>query len=121
MPSILIVDDDPNNLDSLKQELEDSNPTWIVLTAQSEREAKSVLSECSIDVVISDLVMATDQSGMDVLRQAKEKDSLIMVILITAFEKKLDRYCAFELTLFTHHSRLIAPRKPRQKAFGPEI
>ena len=24
-------------------------------------------------------------------------------------------------TLFTYHSRLIAPRKPRQKAFGPEI
>ncbi|MSS69904.1 MAG: hypothetical protein EXS64_00285 [Candidatus Latescibacteria bacterium] len=24
-------------------------------------------------------------------------------------------------TLFTRHSRIIAPRKPRQKAFGPEI
>ena len=30
-------------------------------------------------------------------------------------------YRLIKRTLFTHHSRLIAPRKPRQKAFGPEI
>jgi len=35
-----------------------------------------------------------------VLAQAKKKDALIMVILITAFEKKLDRYRAFELGAF---------------------
>lgn len=100
MPNILIVDDEPENLKSLKRYLEDGNSSWVVSTAQNEEEVSSVLNERPPDVVISDLVMATEQSGMNVLRQAKEKDPLIMVILITAFEKKLDRYRAFELGAF---------------------
>jgi class 3 adenylate cyclase len=100
MPNILIVDDEPENLKSLKRYLEDRNPDWILFTAQCESEAKKVLSEQPLDVIISDLVMATEQSGMDVLREAKEKDPFIMVILITAFEKKLDRYWAFDLGAF---------------------
>ena len=44
--------------------------------------------------------MATNQSGMEILREAKLKDPLTMVILITAFEKNLDRYRAFELGAF---------------------
>ncbi len=44
--------------------------------------------------------MLTEQSGMEVLRLAKEKDALLMVIIVTAFDKKLDRYRAFELGAF---------------------
>ncbi len=100
MPNILIVDDEPENLKSLRRYLEDRAPGWVVFTAQNEAEAKTALKDRSPDVVISDLVMATEESGMDVLREAKARDPLVMVILITAFEKKLDRYRAFELGAF---------------------
>jgi adenylate cyclase len=100
MPNVLIVDDESQNLNALKREVGDRNPSWTILTAGSEEEASSLLLAHSIDAVITDLVMATDQSGMEVLRKAKQKDPFIMVILITAFEKHLDRYKAFELGAF---------------------
>lgn len=100
MPTILIVDDESENLRSLRRYLQDRKPEWEVKTAQSEDTARQVLTGESIDVVISDLVMATEQGGMEVLRVAKDKDPLLMVILITAFEKKLERYKAFELGAF---------------------
>jgi class 3 adenylate cyclase/ActR/RegA family two-component response regulator len=100
MPTILIVDDEPQNLNALKRELSDRNPAWTIHGAGNENEAAAMLKQHRTDVVITDLVMATDQSGMEVLRQAKAKDPLIMVILITAFEKHLDRYHAFELGAF---------------------
>src|SRR5665213_670769 len=97
MSSILIVDDEPQNLNALKRWLADRSPGWIIHCAGNETEAALLLNQHHIDVVITDLVMTTDQSGMDVLRQAKAKDPLMMVILITAFEKHLDRYRAFDL------------------------
>lgn len=100
MANILIVDDENENIRSLRRFLEDAGMGWNILTAQSEEEFMAVVKENKPDVVISDLVMASDQSGMKVLRYAKEKDPLIMVILITAFEKKLNRYHAFELGAF---------------------
>ncbi|MGO9304644.1 MAG: response regulator [Candidatus Korobacteraceae bacterium] len=100
MPTLLIVDDEPQNLTALKRELSDRSPTWTVYAAGNELEAGALLKQHAIDVIITDLVMGTDQSGMEVLRQAKAKDPLVMVILITAFEKHLDRYRAFELGAF---------------------
>lgn len=100
MPTILIVDDEQQNLNALKREMADRNPVWDILTAAGEKEASELLSAHKVDVVITDLVMATDQSGMEVLRQAKQRDPFAMVILITAFEKHLDRYKAFELGAF---------------------
>ncbi|MDI6736377.1 MAG: response regulator, partial [bacterium] len=100
MPNILIVDDESENLRSLKRYLEDATPDWDVSTVQNENEAKVIMKAQPPDVVISDLVMATEQSGMEVLRHAKEKDPLVMVIFVTAFEKKLDRYRAFDLGAF---------------------
>jgi len=100
MAAVLIVDDEVQNLNALKRELQDRSPGWTVHTAGNETEAMTVMSGNPIDAIITDLKMATDQSGMEVLRQAKLRDPLVMVIMITAFEKLLDRYRAFELGAF---------------------
>jgi len=100
MPRILIVDDEAENLKSLKRYLEDSAPGWTISTAQNEAEARSTFTDLPPDVVITDLVMKTEESGMNILRDAKTRDPLVMVIVITAYEKKLDRYRAFELGAF---------------------
>ncbi len=100
MPKILIVDDEVENLKSLKRYLEDSAPGWVISTAQNEAEAKIALNDIPPDVVITDLVMANEESGMNILSDAKARDPLVMVIVITAYEKKLDRYRAFDLGAF---------------------
>ena len=100
MPRILIVDDDTQNVNALKRELQDRNPMWTISTASGEREAGSEMREHCLDVIITDLKMAQEQSGMEVLREAKSRDPLLMVIMITAFEKLLERYRAFELGAF---------------------
>jgi adenylate cyclase len=97
---VLLVDDEVENLRALKQHLEDSEPEWIVDTAASEEEAISLASATSPDVVVCDLVMKTEQGGIQVLREVRKNDPFVMVILITAYERKLDRYGAFDLGAF---------------------
>lgn len=100
MAAILLVDDEVGNLNALKRELLDRSPSWTLHTANSEAEAVLIMNKHAIDAIITDLKMANDQSGMEVLREAKKRDPLMMVIMITAFEKLLDRYRAFNLGAF---------------------
>lgn len=44
--------------------------------------------------------MLTEQGGIEVLHLAKQKDPLVMVIILTAFEQKLERHKAFEMGVF---------------------
>jgi adenylate cyclase len=100
MPRILLVDDAEANTSSLALELQDLNPDWEIVTANSEAAARPILEAGDIDLVLTDLVMVNEQGGMQVLEDAKQRDPLIMVILFTAYEAKLDRYKAFELGAF---------------------
>ena len=104
-PIVLIIDDERENLDSLKRALGDENPSWEILTAQSEAEGGKTLADQltkmePVDVVLTDLVMDTEASGMNVLQKARQMDPLIMAILFTAKEKSLDRYAAFDYGAF---------------------
>lgn len=100
MANILIVEDREDELKAYKLYLEDSGVGWNIFTAKNENEAKIVLDMQAIDVIITDLLMLTEQSGIEILQLAKQKDPFLMVIIVTAFEKKLDRYRAFELGAF---------------------
>lgn len=100
MANILIVDDKEYNLKAYKLALEDAGLGVNILTAINENDAQKIIEAQSIDVIITDLVMLTEQSGIEVLRLAKQKDPLLMVIIVTAYEAKLDRYKAFELGAF---------------------
>jgi class 3 adenylate cyclase len=105
MPRILIVDDEQENLNSLKRALGDENPDWSIFTAHNEAEGEKMLTEQlekkePIDVVLTDLVMDTETSGMNILQKARRLDPLVMAILFTAKEKSLDRYAAFDYGAF---------------------
>lgn len=100
MPNILIVDDRSDILESYRLGLEDENIDWNIFTAKNENEAGEMLSDNAMDVVITDLVMLSETSGIEVLEKARRKDPLTMVLIVTAFEKKLDRYEAFEMGAF---------------------
>jgi adenylate cyclase len=116
MANILIVDDKNENLNAYKLALLDSENGWNILTATNEIEALKILtSKTSIDVIITDLVMLDEQSGLQILIQAKQKDPLIMVIILTAFEKKLDRLKAFEMGAFDCISKGVPGIKTGQE------
>lgn len=105
MSRILIVDDEKENRDALVLALGDENPSWEFFTAADEVEGGNIIQAQQskrepIDVVLTDLVMTTEQSGMEMLRKARQSDPLIMAILFTAKEKSLDRYDAFDCGAF---------------------
>ncbi|TPI62447.1 adenylate/guanylate cyclase domain-containing response regulator [Mesorhizobium sp. B3-1-7] len=121
MASIVIVDDENENLELLKLALGDENPDWVIHTTHNEKECVEYLSECNkngkpVDLVLTDLVMDSEESGMNVLQLARKIDPLIMSILFTAKEKSLDRYAAFEYGAFD-----VVEKNIRGKAAVREI
>jgi adenylate cyclase len=97
---VLIVDDEAENIRSLVRYLTDASPDWRIISASDSQSAETLIKSNDIDVVITDLVMVTEVDGMAVLQMAKKKDPLIMVIVVTAFERHLERHKAFELGAF---------------------
>ena len=102
---VLIVDDEKQNREALKRAIGDENPEWEIFLAENEEEGLDIVRDClanaePIDVVLTDLVMRSEQSGMTMLEQARAIDPLIMSILFTAKEKNLDRYAAFDYGAF---------------------
>jgi len=113
MARILIVDDERPNRESLERALSDVHGDWEFLLAESEVEGKAKIegglaSNKPIDVVLTDLVMATESSGINMLREARKLDPLIMSILLTAKETSLDPYLAFDCGAFDVVNKTIA-------------
>ena len=82
MPTILVVDDEPNIIEVLEIVLQDDGME--VLKSNSGREALALLREKDVDVVISDIKMP-DFSGVELLREAKQFSPETIFIMITAF------------------------------------
>ena len=77
--TLLIVDDEPNVLKSLKRLL--SNNDFNILTAPDAKEGLKALTTCDIHVVISDYRMP-GLNGVEFLSQVKEKypDTIRMIL-----------------------------------------
>jgi two-component system NtrC family response regulator len=78
---ILVVEDDPGQREQLAGFL-DTLPVRI-RTAESAEAAARVLADDSVDVVITDLRLP-GESGIDLLREAREKNPLVDFIVVTA-------------------------------------
>ena len=81
-PTLLVVDDEEGPRASLKVVF---SRDFEVLIATHGREAVRIAKENTIDVAILDILMQ-GMSGVDVLRELKEIDEGIEVIMLTAFE-----------------------------------
>lgn len=82
-PKVLIVDDEPLNVDYLEQELEDGN--YQLITALNGREALDKIQAEQPDLILLDLVMPV-LDGFAVLPQIKADNDLrsIPVIIVSA-------------------------------------
>ncbi len=84
MNSILIIDDDPAFLDSLRRMLRNHQEVWSLKFAKSVNEALTIIKDHDIELIISDIFMP-EKSGMDLLAHLKkeETEKKIPIILIT--------------------------------------
>ncbi len=80
--SVLVVDDEPNNLTSLEKIFRKEG--WRVFGAANAREALEQLRKRRVDVVLTDLMMP-GTSGIELLRAVKEVSSDTEVVMMTAF------------------------------------
>jgi DNA-binding NtrC family response regulator len=81
--NILVVDDDRETRELLQEVL--SEEGYNVVTSSSGEEALEVGKQECFDVIISDMKLGPDLSGLDVLRAYKTIQPEAEVILITAF------------------------------------
>jgi DNA-binding NtrC family response regulator len=80
--NILIVDDEPLNLDLLEQELTDLG--YAVDKADSGKAALERLAAKPADLVLLDYQMP-GMNGMEALQEIKKRDAALPVIMITAY------------------------------------
>jgi PAS domain S-box-containing protein len=81
-PTILVVDDEPRMIESLKCLL--TNNGWEVQTAGSGKEAVEYVERRPIDCVLLDLVMP-DADGLEILEKIKSRRPEIPVIIVTGY------------------------------------
>ena len=80
MKKILVVDDDKASCELLSEIL--TAHGWEVLTANSPAKAFDLSEQHAFDLVISDINLEADVSGLDLLKRLREKSP---VILVTGF------------------------------------
>jgi DNA-binding response OmpR family regulator len=84
---ILVVDDEKNILKLYKAELEDEG--YNIVTANSGKEALDVFRQENPDLVTLDIMMP-DIDGIQVLRQLKQENPQVPVIMLTAYDYRDD-------------------------------
>ena len=80
MKRILVIDDDRASCELLREIFAAQN--WNVETAQTPAEALNLASHTKFDLIVSDINLEADQSGLDLLRALRDRAP---VILITGF------------------------------------
>ena len=93
---ILIVDDEPRNVNYLEQELEDLG--YQTVSAANGQEALEKVSTESPDLILLDVLMP-DMDGFTVCRILREKEEtqLIPIVFMTALGEKKNRLRGIEL------------------------
>lgn len=86
---ILVVDDDPDIVDSLRIILEGNQ--YEVRTAANGREAMKALEDHMPDLMILDIMMATDTEGFDLAYKLREDSEFkgIPILILTSFLDKV--------------------------------
>lgn len=82
--AILVVDDEPDIVESLKDVLEAHLGTVKILTAESGKEGLALMKKESVDLVISDFRMP-GMDGLEFLTKCREISPGVPRILITAY------------------------------------
>ncbi len=107
-PSILLVDDDPNILDTAKDILEEAHYT--ISTAATGAEAVLQLDQKEFNVVVVDFQLP-DTTGLELARKVREKNAHTCVILMTGHASLEMAVKAIQEAVYDY---LIKPVDPAQ-------
>ncbi len=92
-PRVLLVEDDPDLVEPLREGLEQEG--FRVVTAATGQEALQTLQHRSVDVVVLD-VMLPDVDGFSVCREVRRRSD-VPVLMLTARGHELDRVTGLEV------------------------
>lgn len=81
--NILVVDDEPNVLVTYRLILQQQG--FDVTAAISSEEARRVLDTTKVDLLLCDLSLERQESGLDVISYAREKDPSLPSVLLTGY------------------------------------
>lgn len=79
---VLVVDDEPAHAEVVAASLERINAQCVV--AHSEKEANEIIKRQPFDVVVTDLMLETNEGGLNLLRTVKQETPDVEVVLMTA-------------------------------------
>ena len=99
MPTILVVDDEPNYLIVLSELLRDEN--FEVYTAPGTDEAMSIVKEVDLDLVITDMQMP-GKDGSVLMHEVKSHNEDLPVIIITAYAEVEKAVAAMQAGAFSY-------------------
>ncbi|MEJ2053639.1 MAG: sigma-54 dependent transcriptional regulator [Calditrichaceae bacterium] len=102
--TILLIDDEPNQIISIKSFLKRRN--FIIFTANSGNEGLEILQNNRVDMVLSDFRMP-DMNGLDVVKAVKQFNPEIPVVVITAFSDTKDAVQVMKEGAFDYLSKPI--------------
>ncbi|MCS7185795.1 MAG: response regulator [Armatimonadota bacterium] len=85
MGRILVVDDEELAREAIKLRLERDGHQVDIAASESEAIEKIRTSNPPYDVVVTDMVMESENSGLEVLKAALLRDVLTEVIILTAY------------------------------------
>jgi DNA-binding response OmpR family regulator len=107
----LLVDDDPFILTGIGQNLESEG--YQIATAENGETACELLEQNVYDLVITDLVM-DKIDGIQVLKKAKEKNPVTMVIILTGYG---DMTSAIDALRLDADDYMLKPCQPEEMSF----
>lgn len=82
-PKILIVEDEDRARKNMVRLMQAQG--FDVLSGASATEARGLIDKNQFDVIVTDMLMEDENSGLSVLKAAKDKDDLTEIIVITAY------------------------------------
>ena len=84
MPRLLLVDDEPDILETVRELVEATFPGVEVVTAESGRRALDRLGEGAVDAIVTDYRMA-GMDGADLVLEVRRRWPLVPVLMLTAY------------------------------------
>ncbi len=104
---ILVVDDDNRIRELVKEYLEENN--FIITTAKDSNDAKKKLKIIKFDIIILDIMMP-GESGLELTKKIKKKDST-PIILLTAKGESKNRIEGLELGADDYLGKPFEPKE----------
>ena len=89
MPKILLIDDDPDIVESMKVVLESKN--YQVIVAKNGNEGLKKAQSEKPDLIILDIMMETTDKGFDVARELKKYPTCkdMPILMLTAIKERI--------------------------------